>query len=85
MLSAHASFELRKRAVLQTDAAQAHVLGPHFIVGYSSFPEVAALAEKGLIAGIYITKHNVGASGGWAERLKSQHFRTGGAVPACRP
>jgi beta-N-acetylhexosaminidase len=37
-------------------------LGQHFIVGYSSFPEVAVVAEKGLIAGIYITKHNVGGS-----------------------
>ncbi|MBR1282244.1 glycoside hydrolase family 3 protein [Bradyrhizobium sp. AUGA SZCCT0177] len=59
MLCAQASFELRRRNVLQTDVAQARSLGQHFMVGYSSFPEVAALAEKGLIAGIYITKHNV--------------------------
>jgi beta-N-acetylhexosaminidase len=43
---------------MQTDAAQARSLGKHFVVGYSSFDEVATLAEKGLIAGIYITKHN---------------------------
>src|SRR5215203_3673643 len=59
MLVAHASFEWRKRDVLQTDAAQARSLGRHFMVGYSSFPEVASLAEKGLISGVYITKHNV--------------------------
>src|SRR5262245_25991565 len=59
MLAAHASFELRKRNVLQTDVAEARSLGRHFIVGYSSFPEVAVLAEKGLIAGVYITRHNV--------------------------
>ncbi|MDE5452852.1 glycoside hydrolase family 3 protein [Bradyrhizobium sp. CSA112] len=59
MLGAHASFEWRKQRVLQTDASQARSLGRHFIVGYSSFPEVAVLAEKGLIFGIYITKHNV--------------------------
>ncbi|KRR03220.1 glycoside hydrolase family 3 N-terminal domain-containing protein [Bradyrhizobium valentinum] len=59
MLGAHASFEWRKQRVLQTEAAQARSLGRHFIVGYSSFPEVAVLAEKGLISGIYITKHNV--------------------------
>jgi beta-N-acetylhexosaminidase len=83
MLSVHASFESRKRAVLQTDAAQAHVLGPHFIVGYSSFPEVAALAEKGLIAGIYITKHNVGATvdGLRAEIAALQDRRRGAGLP----
>src|SRR6478735_6093658 len=69
MVAAHGSFELRKRNVLQTEAAQAHSLGQHFIVGYSSFSEVAVLAEKGLIAGIYITKHNVGKS---VEPLKSE-------------
>jgi len=69
MLCAEGSFELRKRNVLQTEPAQAHSLGQHFIVGYSSFPEVAMLAEKGLIAGIYITKHNLRNS---ADTLKSQ-------------
>jgi beta-N-acetylhexosaminidase len=52
MLGAHASFEWRKRSVLQTDAAQVRSLGRHFVVGYSSFPEVAVLAEKGLISGV---------------------------------
>jgi len=70
MLAAHASFEWRKRSVLQTDAAQARSLGRHFIVGYSSFPEVAVLAEKGLISGVYVTRHNVaGSSSG---RLKQE-------------
>jgi beta-N-acetylhexosaminidase len=50
MLGAHTSFEWRKRSVLQIGAAQARNLGRHFIVGYSSFPEVAVLAEKGLIS-----------------------------------
>ena len=83
MLSAQASFEWRKRAVLQTDTAQARTLGQHFIVGYSSFPEVAALAEKGLIAGVYITKHNIGAT---ADALKGeiaalQDRRRGAGLP----
>ena len=69
MLCAQASFELRKRNVLQTEATQARGLGQHFMVGYSSFPEVAALAEKGLIAGIYITRHNVRGN---VETLKSE-------------
>ena len=59
MLGAHAAFEWRKQSVLQTNATQARDLGQHFVVGYSSFPEVAVLAEKGLIAGVYITKHNI--------------------------
>ena len=69
MLGAHISFEFRKRNALQTDTAQAHSLGMHFVVGYSSFDEVALLAEKGLIAGIYITRHNV--KGRTVERLKA--------------
>lgn len=59
MLGAHAVFEWRKQSVLQTQAMQAQGLGRHFVVGYSSFPEVAVLAEKGLIAGVYVTRHNV--------------------------
>src|ERR1700732_3830278 len=68
MLFAQTSFEVRKRNVLQTDVVRAHTLGQHFVVGYSSFDEVAALAEKGLIAGVYITRHNI--SGRADEALK---------------
>ena len=70
MLGADVVFEVRKHNVLQTDVVQVHGLGQHFIVGYSSFDEVARLAEKGLIAGIYITRHNV--TGKTAEVLKSE-------------
>lgn len=70
MLCAQASFEFRKRDVLQTEVLQARDLGGHFMVGYSSFPEVAVLAEKGLIAGIYVTRHNI--AGRMAETLKSE-------------
>ena len=70
MLAAHASFEWRKRNVLQTDVAQARSLGRHFVVGYSSFPEVAMLAEKGLISGVYITRHNI--VGSTVERLQDE-------------
>lgn len=70
MLGADASFEWRKRSVLQTDAVQARGLGRHFIVGYSSFPEVAVLAEKGLISGVYITRHNI--VGSTTARLKEE-------------
>ena len=70
MLGAHLSLELRKRDVLQTDTATARSLGPHFVVGYSSFAEVALLAEKGLIGGIYLTKHNI--KGRTAEELRDE-------------
>jgi beta-N-acetylhexosaminidase len=59
MLSARASFESTKQGVLQMDSALAQRLGRHFIVGYSSFDEVARLAEKGLIAGVYVGHGNV--------------------------
>jgi beta-N-acetylhexosaminidase len=70
MLYAHTSFELRKRNVLQTDVVRAHILGQHFVVGYSSFAEVARLAEKGLIGGVYIARHNI--AGRTVEALKSE-------------
>ena len=70
MLGAHASFEWCKRSVLQTEAGLARSLGRHFIVGYSSFPEVAVLAEKGLISGVYITRHNI--VGSTVERLRDE-------------
>lgn len=70
MLCAQAAFEWRKRDVLQTEHVQARELGQHFMVGYSTFAEVAVLAEKGLIAGVYITRHNI--AGKSAETLKSE-------------
>jgi beta-N-acetylhexosaminidase len=59
ILSAHASHEITRKSVLQTEPALAQLLGRHFIVGYSSFDEVAKLAEKGLIGGVYISRPNV--------------------------
>jgi beta-N-acetylhexosaminidase len=70
MLAAHLRFEFRKQDVLRTDVSTAHRLGRHFVVGYSSFDEVAALAEKGLIAGVYVTRHNLRSR--TAEALKSE-------------
>lgn len=59
LLSAAESFEVTRRGVLQTEPALAERLGQHFIVGYSSYDEVAQLAEKGLIAGVYVGRVNV--------------------------
>jgi beta-N-acetylhexosaminidase len=70
MLAAHLRFELRKHDVLHTETSTAHKLGRHFVVGYSSLDDVAALAERGLIAGVYVTRHNL--RGRSAEALKSE-------------
>ena len=70
MLYADTLFEVRKRNVLQTDVVRARTLGQHFVVGYSSLDEVVPLAEKGLIAGVYIARHNI--AGRTAEALKSE-------------
>jgi beta-N-acetylhexosaminidase len=59
MLYAQTAFWLSRHDVRTTEADEAHVLGQHFIIGYSSFAEAAMLAQNGLIAGIYITRHNV--------------------------
>jgi beta-N-acetylhexosaminidase len=59
MSLAHLKFELRKHDVLAASVIEARQLGPHFMVGYSSFPEVARLAEQGLIGGVYVTRHNI--------------------------
>lgn len=70
MLAAHGVFEVRKHRVLQTEPVLARSLGQHFVVGYRSFDEVAPLAEKGLIAGVYVTGPNV--AGKAADALKAE-------------
>lgn len=70
MLAAHGVFEVRKHRVLQTEPVLARSLGQHFVVGHRSFDEVAPLAEKGLIAGIYVTGRNV--AGRTADALKAE-------------
>jgi beta-N-acetylhexosaminidase len=60
MASAVTVFHVRKHAVLQADGPRAQELGRHFVVGYSSFGEISVLAAKGLIGGVYVTRHNIG-------------------------
>jgi beta-N-acetylhexosaminidase len=73
MASAVTIFHVRKHAMLHADGPRAQELGRHFIVGYSSFEEIANLAAKGLIGGIYVTRHNIG--GRSADALKSEIAR----------
>jgi len=56
---AQLAFQLHKMHTLAADETTAHLLGRHFVVGYVSADEAARLAEKGLIAGLYVTGHNV--------------------------
>ena len=70
MISAEALLRLRMQAVLGAEAGQARDLGRHFMVGYTSFNEVAKLAAKGLIGGVYVSRHNI--SGRTADALKAE-------------
>jgi beta-N-acetylhexosaminidase len=70
MAAAKITFEKRKQAVLHAEGADAKDLGQHFIAGYTSFADVAPLAEKGLIGGIYISHHNI--KGRTAAALKAE-------------
>ena len=71
--SAVTVFHVRKHAVLQADGPRAKELGRHFVVGYSSFGEISVLAAKGLIGGVYVTRHNIG--GRSADALRSEIAR----------
>lgn len=46
-------FQSRRHAVLAGDGAMRQV-GAHFMIGFSRFDEVAALARQGLIGGVYL-------------------------------
>jgi beta-N-acetylhexosaminidase len=70
MVAGAITFETRKQAVLHAGGAHVKDLGQHFITGYTSFSEVAPLAAKGLIGGIYVTHHNI--KGRTAAALKSE-------------
>ena len=70
MVASKLTFETRKQAVLHAEGAEVKDLGQHFITGYTSFADVAPLAEKGLIGGIYISHHNI--KGRTAAALKAE-------------
>jgi beta-N-acetylhexosaminidase len=63
-------FQSRKLNVLAASPREAQALGRHFIVGYWSVEEIEPLAEKGLIAGIFVTQHNL--AGRSAEALRDE-------------
>ncbi len=52
-------FERDKHAVLTMVDAPARALGAHFIVGYTHLDDVALLADRGLIGGVFLGKRAV--------------------------
>jgi beta-N-acetylhexosaminidase len=58
-ISAQLVFQLHKYHALNADEAAIKLFGRHFVVGYRSAEGAGLLAEKGLIAGLYVTRHNV--------------------------
>ncbi|MES2950758.1 MAG: glycoside hydrolase family 3 N-terminal domain-containing protein [Pseudomonadota bacterium] len=63
-------FHWRKHQVRQSAAAEAQALGAHIIIGYSHPEEVRVLAQKGLVAGIFIGANTV--SGRTAEAIAAE-------------
>ncbi|GHU14079.1 beta-hexosaminidase [Betaproteobacteria bacterium] len=51
-------FRWQQYQVEQAGAAM-KIIGRHFVVGFRDFAEVAPLAERGLIGGIYLTRRNL--------------------------
>jgi beta-N-acetylhexosaminidase len=70
LVTAQAVLALRSYQTLHADAAVAHLLGRHFVVGYDDPQAAAVLAGKGLIAGVYVTGHN--AAGRTANELRGE-------------
>jgi len=89
LIGAQLVFQLHKRHTLGAEDAAVRLLGRHFVVGYTSADEAGLLAERGLIAGLYVTRHNV-ARRTLAEvkaeigRAAGAPARRGPCAPHCR-
>ncbi|AWB06575.1 beta-hexosaminidase (plasmid) [Azospirillum humicireducens] len=69
-VGAEAVFQIRKAQILSLADPSAVELGRHFIVGYRQVEEVEALAARGLIGGIFVSRHNL--AGRSAEMLRDE-------------
>ena len=69
-VGAEAVFQIRKAQVLGMREPLAVDLGRHFIVGYRRVEEVEALAARGLIGGVFVSRHNL--AGRTAEALRDE-------------
>lgn len=52
-------FRLAKARVLGADPAELQAIGAHFIVGFRNLDELADLAERDAIAGVYVSRRNI--------------------------
>ena len=68
--SAIAILQLHKYRTLHAQGAPALELGRRFVVGYSSYDNIAPLVSKGLIAGVYLSQRNI--KGRSADALRSE-------------
>lgn len=69
-VGAEAVFQIRKAHVLSMQGPLAIELGQHFIVGYRRVEEVETLAARGLIGGVFVSRHNL--AGRSAEALRDE-------------
>jgi beta-N-acetylhexosaminidase len=70
LLYADARFSRDKHAVLAADGEAASQIGRHLMIGYTKSADIAPLAARGLIGGIYVTHHNI--AGRTAADLKAE-------------
>jgi hypothetical protein len=69
-----ASAWLTAEKVLSAPDRQARSYGRHFIVGYWRVKEVEPLVSKGLVGGIFVTRHNI-SGGTQALRAEIAHLQ----------
>ncbi len=69
-----ASAWLTAEKVLNAPDEKARTYGRHFIVGYWRVEEVEPLVSKGLVGGIFVTRHNI-AAGAEALRAEIAHLQ----------
>jgi beta-N-acetylhexosaminidase len=70
MATATAIMQRHKYRTLHAEGPMALELGRRFVVGYSSYDQVAPLVSKGLVGGIFINQRNL--KGRSAEALRSE-------------
>jgi beta-N-acetylhexosaminidase len=79
------AFEAARQRVLARNDEAARTLGRHFVVGYSQADAVMALAARGLIGGVFVSRVN--AAGRSADALRAeiaalQQARAAAGLPA---
>lgn len=65
----------RHARVIATPDPVAREYGQHFIIGYRRAADIEPLVAKGLIGGIYVSRHNIRPQGTEALRAEIAHFQ----------